>query len=95
MKRLVLGLSLLCWVLSLGACRSMMYSTYEKFGVYKRDLLRKQVTAARDEQKQAQQEFKDALTRLKEMTGYWLSSRLRASINRWPSANASVMPGAS
>lgn len=47
-----------------------MYSTYEKFGVYKRDLLAKKVTAARDEQKNAQQEFKDALTRLKEMTGF-------------------------
>lgn len=47
-----------------------MYSTYEKFGVYKRDLLVKKVAAARDEQKDAQQEFKDALTRLKEMTGF-------------------------
>lgn len=47
-----------------------MYSTYEKFGVYKRDLLAKKVTAARDEQKGAQQEFKDALTRLKELTGF-------------------------
>jgi len=44
-----------------------MYSTYEKFGVYKRDLLKKRVVAARDEQKGAQQEFKDAFTRLKEL----------------------------
>src|SRR3954465_15256124 len=51
-------------------CRNVMYSTYEKFGVYKRDLLAKRVTAARDEQKATQQEFKDALTRLKEMTGF-------------------------
>lgn len=47
-----------------------MYSTYEKFGVYKRDLLKKRVVSARDEEKGAQQEFKDALTRLKEMTGF-------------------------
>jgi len=47
-----------------------MYSAYEKVGVYKRDLLKKRVVAARDEQKEAQQEFKDALTRLKEMTGF-------------------------
>jgi len=47
-----------------------MYSTYEKFGVYKRDLLKKRVVAARDEEKGAQQEFKDALTRLKEITHF-------------------------
>ena len=47
-----------------------MYSAYEKVGVYKRDLLKKRVVAARDEQKDAQQEFKDALTRLKEMTRF-------------------------
>jgi hypothetical protein len=38
--------------------------------VYKRDLLKKRVLVARDEQKQAQEEFKDALTRLKELTGF-------------------------
>jgi hypothetical protein len=57
-------------VLSLTACKSVMYSAYEKVGVYKRDLLKKRVVAARDEQKDAQKEFKDALTRLKEMTGF-------------------------
>lgn len=48
----------------------MEYSAYEKVGVYKRDLLKKRVVAARDEEKGAQQEFKDALTRLKEITGF-------------------------
>ncbi len=57
-------------MLSLTACKSVMYSAYEKVGIYKRDLLKKKVVAARDEQKDAQQEFKDALTRLKEMTGF-------------------------
>lgn len=52
------------------SCRNVVYSTYEKFGVYKRDLLKKRVVAARDEEKGAQQEFKDALTRLKELTGF-------------------------
>jgi hypothetical protein len=47
-----------------------MYSAYEKVGVYKRDLLKKRVVAARDEEKKAQEEFKDALTRLKEITGF-------------------------
>lgn len=61
---------LLIGIVAVTGCRNMVYSTYEKFGVYKRDLLAKKVTAARDEQKGAQQEFKDALTRLKEMTGF-------------------------
>lgn len=47
-----------------------MYSTYEQFGVYKRDLLKKRVVAARDDQQEAGEQFKDALTRLKELYGY-------------------------
>lgn len=70
MKRLLLAGLVLVSLLSLTACRSVTYSAYEMVGVYKRDLLKKRVVAARDEQKEAQQEFKDALTRLKEMTGF-------------------------
>jgi hypothetical protein len=51
-------------------CRSAYYAAYEKIGVHKRDLLKKRVTAARDDQKEAQQQFKDALTRLKEITKF-------------------------
>lgn len=54
----------------LTGCRSAYYATYEKFGVYKRDLLKKRVIEARDDQQSAQKEFKDALTRLKEITGF-------------------------
>ena len=61
---------LLLLVICASACRNVVYSTYETFGVYKRDLLKKRVVAARDEQKEAQQEFKDALTHLKEITGF-------------------------
>src|SRR5216110_2868020 len=67
MKRWVPGCLLLVSLVSLTACRGMVYSTYEKFGVYKRDLLKKRVVAARDEEKGAQQEFKDAFTRLTEL----------------------------
>ena len=70
MKRSLLGCLLLPSIITLVSCRSVMYSTYEKFGVYKRDLLKKRVVAARDEEKGAQQEFKDALTRLKEITHF-------------------------
>jgi len=51
-------------------CNTVYYAAYEKFGVYKRDLLKKSVVAARDDQKQAQEQFKDALTRLKEITKF-------------------------
>ncbi len=70
MKRICAGLVLLLGILSVTGCRNVVYSTYEKFGVYKRDLLQKRVIAARDAEKETQQEFKDALTRLKEMTGF-------------------------
>ncbi len=61
------------WSLSLlllVGCSSAYYSAYEKFGVYKRDLLKKRVVEARDDQKEAGEQFKDALTRLKELYGF-------------------------
>jgi hypothetical protein len=71
MKRaLVLLPVMVVLLLTLTSCKSVYYGTYEKFGVYKRDLLKKRVVAARDEQKEASVEFKDALTRLKEITKY-------------------------
>lgn len=63
-------LLLLPALLTLTSCRGVMYSAYEQFGIQKRDLLKKRVVAARDAQKGAQEEFKDALTRIKEMTGF-------------------------
>src|SRR5580765_6678799 len=70
MKRLLYLSLLLVSLIALSSCKSMVYSAYEKVGVYKRDLLKKRVTAARDEEKDVQQEFKDALTRIKEMTHF-------------------------
>jgi chromosome segregation ATPase len=57
-------------LLCTSGCKSTYYSAYEKLGVYKRDLLKKRVIAARDSEKDAQQEFKDALTRLKEISNF-------------------------
>jgi membrane-bound lytic murein transglycosylase B len=68
-KRVWLGLGMIVLVLAGSGCQSAVYSTYEKFGVYKRDLLKKRVVAARDEEQEAGQQFKDALTRLREMYG--------------------------
>ena len=63
-----LGLLVACMVVA--GCRSTYYAAWEKLGVEKRDLLRKRVVAARDEQKEAGEQFKDAMTRLKEITGF-------------------------
>jgi Protein of unknown function (DUF2959). len=62
-------LVLVTFVMGAG-CRSTYYAAYEKFGVYKRDLLKKNVIAARDEQKEASEQFKDALTQLKQIYGF-------------------------
>ena len=51
-------------------CRSAYYSAWEKVGVYKRDLLKRRVVAARDDEKAAGAQFKDALTRLRELYGF-------------------------
>jgi Protein of unknown function (DUF2959) len=69
MKRRV-WLGVLFSMLILCGCRSTYYSTWEKFGVYKRDLLKKRVIEARDDQKAASQQFTNALTHLKELYGF-------------------------
>ena len=56
--------------LVVAGCSSTYYAAWEKVGVYKRDLLKKKVVAARDEQQTAGEQFKDALTRLKELYGF-------------------------
>ena len=48
-------------------CRSTYYKAWEKFGVHKRDMLKENVEEARDEQQKATEQFKDALTRLREL----------------------------
>jgi predicted phage gp36 major capsid-like protein len=64
----LLGVLVAC--LGVAGCRSTYYAAWAKLGVEKRDLLKKRVVAARDEQKEAGEQFKDALTRLKEITGF-------------------------
>ncbi len=51
-------------------CRSTYYAMWESVGKEKRHLLKDEVEAAREDQTQATEEFKDALTRLKELTGF-------------------------
>ena len=47
----------------LTACSTVKYNTLEKIGIHKRDLLVSNVEDARDAQKEAQEQFKDALER--------------------------------
>ena len=61
---------LMLTLLGLTACRSTYYSAWEKFGKHKRDLLKDNVEQVRDDQQEAAEQFKDALTRLKELYGF-------------------------
>jgi hypothetical protein len=56
--------------LALGSsCRSTYYSTMEKFGVHKRDILVDRVEEGREEQEAAKEQFQTTYERFKELTG--------------------------
>lgn len=57
-------------VLLIVGCRSTYYTVWEQLGKEKRHLLKDNVENARDEQEQASEQFKDALTQLKELYGF-------------------------
>ncbi len=66
-----LRLAFVCFVLgSLPACSSVYYKAMEEIGFEKRDLLKRAVKASRNEQKEAGEEFQDALTQLTAMTKF-------------------------
>lgn len=54
-------------LISSTGCRTTYYKAMERFGVYKRDILKDNVEEARDEQQKAAEQFRDALTRLREI----------------------------
>lgn len=56
--RLVLGAGL---VATMSACQSMYYSSMEKVGVHKRDIMKSRVEDARESQSEAKEEFKTTL----------------------------------
>lgn len=70
MRRISGFMGLMICVVILCGCRSAYYSAWETLGKHKRDLLQSKVADVRDEQKEATQELKDAMTRLKELTGF-------------------------
>ncbi|MDY6953187.1 MAG: DUF2959 family protein [Thermodesulfobacteriota bacterium] len=51
-------------------CQTTYYAVWEKLGKEKRHLLKDNVEKARTEQEKASEEFKDALTRVKELYGF-------------------------
>lgn len=70
MKGMALLAATVAVVLTLGCestVRKTMYSAYETVGIEKRDILRRRVDTARDEQKDASETFQDALETFKKM----------------------------
>ena len=57
-------------VLLVAGCQTAYYSFWETLGKEKRHLLKQEVQKATEEQEQATQQFKDVLTRMKEMYGF-------------------------
>src|SRR5687768_13402460 len=57
--------ALLLLGLVLGGCQSVVYKAYEQIGVEKRDLLVKRVSAAREAQSDAREQFSTALDRFR------------------------------
>jgi ElaB/YqjD/DUF883 family membrane-anchored ribosome-binding protein len=70
-RRLYMIAAACCLALILIAgCQTAYYAAWEKLGKEKRHLLRDNVEEATDAQKEASDQFKDALTRMKEMYGF-------------------------
>jgi len=67
--RYTLLIFLLAIAISYG-CQTTYYAVWEKLGKEKRHLLKDHVEKARTEQEKASEEFKDALTRVKEIYGF-------------------------
>ncbi|HPB68172.1 MAG TPA: DUF2959 family protein [Candidatus Omnitrophota bacterium] len=85
MSRRILGIVLLLGLFSPG-CQSLYNTTMEKvFGYEKRHLLTKSVETLRKDQQKAQEEFKDAITQIKELYGFE-GGKLEATYNRLKSA---------
>lgn len=68
--------------LAIASCSTIYYAAWEKLGYEKRDLLKSAVKKARGEQKDAGEEFQDALTQLKKLTNY-NGGNLESAYNRF------------
>ena len=68
--RLEVVVSVFFVFLFFAGCQTTYYAVWEKLGKEKRHLLKDQVEKARSEQQDASEQFKDALTRIKELYGF-------------------------
>jgi hypothetical protein len=66
----VLSVAIFFCLFLLVSCSTIYYSAWEKLGKHKRDLLKDNVEAVKEEQIEAREEFKSALERLKELTDF-------------------------
>jgi hypothetical protein len=62
--------SLFCFVMMLASCQTAYYTTMEKFGLHKRDILVDRVESARNAQEQAKDQFKSALESFSDVLGF-------------------------
>ena len=67
LRKLVYFAAAVVMLVLLGGCSSAYYKTMEGLGIEKRDILVDRVEDARDAQQETKEEFKDALTRIKEL----------------------------
>lgn len=63
-------LALFLVLFSTGACQKAYYSTMEKFGVHKRDIMVDRVEKARDSQQDAKEQFQSALEKFSQVLNY-------------------------
>lgn len=68
--RISRSLAFLSVALALAGCSGVNYAIREKFGQHKRDILVDRVENAKDSQEAAKNQFVDALTQFKAVTGY-------------------------
>lgn len=69
-KQIIMCLGGLIFILGLAGCSNVYYSAMEKIGKEKRHLLVDNVEDVKESQTKAQEEFTDALTRIKELYGF-------------------------
>lgn len=69
-KKLSAGPMLILLALCTYGCSTAYYSTMEKFGVHKRDILVDRVEEARDAQHESKEQFKSALDRFSKELGF-------------------------
>jgi hypothetical protein len=79
--RLLMLLLTLTAMISVSGCESTYYNAMEKVGVHKRDILVDRVGEAKEAQKDAQEQFKDALTEFRSVVSF-NGGNLEAHYNR-------------